>query len=385
MRVDDAIMGRPLRVAYVLTQDRGGPADVTVTLARTLDESEDVDVRLFGPRPARGAETIEHLLEPVSVASKGSVRAMRATRAAILAWRPDVVHAQDRRSGLLCARLGSTRRRAHRPVVLHTYHGVPDDVTSEWFVDGSGARPSAYTLATLTADAVVARQVERTVVPSPSMGTFLHRRLHVPAQRIVHVDNGLTLPPASPPRHVRRLLTVGLLVERKAVGDLLDALALGLRQGLPGLADLTLQIAGDGPLRSPLEQRAARPDLAGRVSFLGFRSDVPQLLATADAVVLPSHMEQQPLALIEAMGAGKLLLATDTGGVRDMLRDVGAGAVVVPPGDITALARGLSQLARTSDPTGAGTAVAAAARSRFSAEASAKTHLSLYRSLVPRV
>lgn len=372
-----------MRVAYVLTQDRGGPADVAVTLAHTLAAGPDVEVRLFGPEPARDPGRVRDLLEPVSVDTKLSLAAMRQARAGLLRWRPDIVHAQDRRSGLLCARLGLSHRRPDRPRVVHTYHGVPDDVSERWFAHRGGPRPSSYTLATLAADAIVARQVACTVVPSASMGTFLTDRLRVPADRLEHIDNGLVLPEANPPQRVRRLLSVGLLVERKGYADLLDALAMGRRERLPGLDDLELLVAGDGPLRSELEARAARLGLAGRVSFLGYRHDVPALLSATDAVVLPSRMEQQPLAIIEAMGAAKLVVATAVGGVPEMLAEAGPGALVVPPGDVRALAQALSGLTRVADPAVAGRALAALARRRFSADATAAAHLALYRRLLP--
>ncbi|HEX8870271.1 MAG TPA: glycosyltransferase, partial [Lentzea sp.] len=107
-----------MKVAFLLTQDRGGPVDVTVKLAAALRDSGEAEVRVFGPKPARDAHLVDH--EEISVPRKGDLKASREARAALRAWRPDVVHAQDRRSGLVCAGLGDI------PVV-HTYHGVPDD------------------------------------------------------------------------------------------------------------------------------------------------------------------------------------------------------------------------------------------------------------------
>ncbi len=157
-----------MRVAYLLTQDRGGPVDVTVHLAAALQASGEAEVRVFGPVPARDADLIDGRHEEISVPRKGDLRGSRRARAALRAWRPDVVHAQDRRSGLVSAGLGGDI-----PVV-HTYHGVPDDVGELWFRGIPRApRPSAYTMTVLAADALVARRVDRTVVPAPAMGRFL--------------------------------------------------------------------------------------------------------------------------------------------------------------------------------------------------------------------
>lgn len=124
------------RIAYLLTQDSGGPVDVTVRLAAALAKSGDAEVRVFGPRPRRGAELIDPFFEETLVMRKGDMVAARQARAALKAWRPDVVHAQDRRSGLVSAALATTGTK-----IVHTYHGVPDDVAEPWFRNVRGATP----------------------------------------------------------------------------------------------------------------------------------------------------------------------------------------------------------------------------------------------------
>lgn len=359
------------RIAFLLTQDRGGPVDVTVRLAATL-AAEGLDVRVFGPVPARGASSLEGLHEELAVADKEDFAAAGRARAAIRAWRPDVVHAQDRRAGLVAAGLRFARGR--RPALVQTYHGVPDDVAEPWFRGERGAAgPSAYTRTVLAADALVARVLDRTIVPAEAMGTFLRRRLRVPAGRLLHVDNCVSPAEPEPPRGpVRHLVFAGLLVERKGLLDLLAALA------LPGVLppDARLTVVGDGPQRAEAE-RAAR-QLAGRVTFLGFRPDVPVLLATADALVLPSTMEQQPLVVAEAMAAGKPVLATATGGVPAMLDVPGAPTFLAPPGDVPALADRLRALFAEPDPGRLGRLLAERAHVRYRPEACARRHLALY-------
>jgi glycosyltransferase involved in cell wall biosynthesis len=359
-----------MRVAYLLTQDRGGPVDVTVRLAATLIDSGEAEVRVFGPPPARGAALLRGHHEEISVPRKGDWAAGRRTRAALRAWQPDVVHAQDRRAGLVSTGLRSC-------AVVHTYHGVPDDVGEPWFRGIPGAAsPSAYTRAVLTADAIVARKVDRTVAPAPAMGRFLTDRLRVPVRRLAHIDNCVDATsvrlPAGPVRH---LVFVGLLVARKGVLDLLTALA------MPGVtpADARLTVIGDGPQRAEAEESAAAGPLAGRVEFLGFRADVPDLLLACDALVLPSSMEQQPLVVAEAMAAGKPVVATDTGGVSDM---VGAPRYLAQPGDVPGLADRLRALFADPDPANTGRLLAERAQSRFTPEVCARRHLELYRELV---
>ncbi|KJK52332.1 glycosyl transferase [Lentzea aerocolonigenes] len=350
-----------MRVAFLLTQDRGGPVDVTVRLATALQAS--TEVRVFGPKPARDAHLIDH--QEISVPRKGDLKASREARAAIKAWRPDVVHAQDRRSGLVCAGLSDI------PVV-HTYHGVPDDVSEQWFRAARPPRPSMYTMTVLAADALVARRVARTIVPAPAMDKFLRERLRVPAQRITHIDNCVTIGDAEPPTTpVRRLLFVGLLTERKGLPILLEA----LRGALP--RDVTLTVAGDGPLRAKCEELARGLP----VEFLGFRADVPELIGKHDALVLPSTMEQQPLVIAEAMAAGKPVVATDTGGVADMLDVPGTALRLAAPDNPASLAKQLRALFADPDPAVTGRLLAKNARERFSSEVCAQHHLELYREL----
>jgi glycosyltransferase involved in cell wall biosynthesis len=95
-----------------------------------------------------------------------------------------------------------------------------------------------------------------------------------------------------------------------------------------------LVLAGEGPLDQALRAQA---DAAGiRMRFLGQRGDVPALLASADVVVVPSLWEGQPLIVQEALRAGRPLVASRTGGIPDLTGE--DAAVLVPPGDATALA-----------------------------------------------
>ncbi|MDT8910141.1 glycosyltransferase family 4 protein [Amycolatopsis sp. PS_44_ISF1] len=367
------------RIAYLLTQDRGGPVDVTVRLAATL-LAERAEVRVFGPVPARGAESLGEHHEHLLVADKGNLAAAARARAAIREWAPDVVHAQDRRAGLVIAGLRPGRRRGG-PVLVQTYHGVPDDVAEPWFRGERGsAGPSAYTRAVLAGDAAVARVLDHTIVPAEAMGRFLRRRLRVPAGRLSPVGNCVELAEPSPPAGpVRQLIFVGLLVPRKGILDLLGALA---EPGvLPEGARLT--VVGDGPQREAAERAAQSPPLRGRVAFLGFRPDVTDLVADADALVLPSTMEQQPLVVAEAMAAGKPVVATDTGGVAELLGPDGR-PYLVPPANVPALAQRLRELFTDPDPGRLGARLADRARQQHDPRVCARRHLELYAALAER-
>ena len=221
------------------------------------------------------------------------------------------------------------------------------------------------------------RALDRVVVPSLTMARFLRERLKAPSLRIQHIDNGLPLPPARPrDRPVRTLLFVGLLLERKGLLDLLEALA--RPDVMP--EDARLLIAGEGPERAAVERRVADPVLAGRVSLLGFRTDIDDLLEQADALVLPSRMEQQPLALVQAMAAGRPVLATRCGGVPEMV--AGLPAVLAEPDDVADLARALRRLFADSDPGRTGELLAEGAHGMFSIDRAVDAHRALYADLV---
>lgn len=141
-------------------------------------------------------------------------------------------------------------------------------------------------------------------------------------------------------------------------------------------------IAGDGELRDELLCNAREAGISRAVDFLGFWKDLREVYAAADVVVLCSDDEGSPIALIEAMAAGKPVVATRVGGVPDVIVD-GVSGVLVPPRDPQSLADAL--LALIADPTRAA-ALGAAARARvfsqYSIAASlAKTEV-VYRQLL---
>jgi starch synthase (maltosyl-transferring) len=137
-------------------------------------------------------------------------------------------------------------------------------------------------------------------------------------------------------------LFVGRLEYQKGLDTLLAALA------LPPVAtrrDLHLVIAGDGPEREQmLAAIAANPELSGRARWLGRRADVPNLLATADFLVLPSRWEGMPNIVLEAMAARRAVIATAVEGSEDLVV-AGQTGWLVAPGDAPALALALHEAA----------------------------------------
>lgn len=144
-----------------------------------------------------------------------------------------------------------------------------------------------------------------------------------PPGRATVVHNGLRLPPPTAPEAIRALraelaagsarpllIAVGRLDAVKGFDILLRALA--------GL-DARLVLVGDGDERASLETLAGTLGVAGQVNFLGWRQDIPALLAAADLCVIASRSEGFPLVMVEALHAGTPLVSTDVSGVRELL------------------------------------------------------------------
>jgi len=132
-----------------------------------------------------------------------------------------------------------------------------------------------------------------------------------------------------------------VLTEWKGLHVLLEAMT-RVKQ-----SDAVLELMGvahpkDGAYAAALEQRAAEPDLAGRVRFLGFVADpLARVRDWSVAVSASIDPEAGPLTALEAMSVGVPFVATDHGGVTELLGDAG---LLVPPGDVDALADAISRL-----------------------------------------
>jgi glycosyltransferase involved in cell wall biosynthesis len=153
---------------------------------------------------------------------------------------------------------------------------------------------------------------------------------------------------------IRRVITIANLRPEKSHETLIAAAPL-LQRTHP---DLRYLIVGDGSRRAELEALARVKGVDGLFEFLGHREDVPQLLADADAFVLPSRSEAFPNCLLEAMAAGLPVVASAVGGILDLV-EPGRTGILVPPSDAQALAAALRTL--TADPAQA-RAMGAAAR-----------------------
>jgi glycosyltransferase involved in cell wall biosynthesis len=202
------------------------------------------------------------------------------------------------------------------------------------------------------------RHTSLRIAVSEDVAEILRKREHVPEDKLAVIPNGVDVDRfkagGNERQQVRAELglsgdavvvgTVARLVEPKALHIMIRAVA--------QVADVDprvrLLVVGDGPLRADLERCASDLGITERVIFTGMRSDIPGLLAAMDIFALSSISEGLPVSLLEAMAAGKPIVATRVGGIPEAVTDR-RECLLVEPGDAKALADGIMELIRKPD------------------------------------
>jgi len=165
-------------------------------------------------------------------------------------------------------------------------------------------------------------------------------------QRLVVIGNGLApeLFAAAEPVLPRRpgTLRVGMIARMNSYAKKHIVFLRAAARLREKFEKLEFVLAGDGPLRSQLEQEAERLGLGGRVNFLGDRRDIPAVLASLDVSVLPSQSESLSNSILESMAAGVPVVATKVGGNPELV--TAERGELVPPDDDSALAAALGKL-----------------------------------------
>lgn len=194
---------------------------------------------------------------------------------------------------------------------------------------------------------LVAAGVDQYIAVSAAVAQQLSHSFNVPAAKVRMIHNCIPLSPHNRPvnQTLRTtlnqgtgypiILSIARLDEQKGHKFLLEAMS--------HIPEAILVLAGSGPERAALEAQAQALAIADRVCFLGHRTDVPDLLACCDLFVLPSLYEGLPLSILEAMAAGKPVVASAVGGSPEAVLD-GESGLLVPPGDSVALAKALKCL-----------------------------------------
>lgn len=200
----------------------------------------------------------------------------------------------------------------------------------------------------LKLDRLTSRMAVGSVCVSSGVSRFSREAGGLDPDRLTVIPNGIDPSPfdAAEPVHRASIsvpddaflaLAVGRLDAQKGLPDLLDA----AEQVASARANWRLAIVGDGPRRDWLVERlASRPRLAGRVQWLGRRSDVPGLMRSADLLVHPALWEGMPNVVLEAMAARLPVVATSVEGSEDLVVS-GRTGWLTPVGDPPELARAI--------------------------------------------
>jgi glycosyltransferase involved in cell wall biosynthesis len=225
----------------------------------------------------------------------------------------------------------------------------------------------------------IARNTTAWVANSRAIATDL-TRWGVPDERIHAIPNGIGIPKDERPtgNGVVRFVSMGRLDVEKAVDQTIRAFA-----ALPAETPACLTILGDGPCRTELEALSRRLDQDRRIAFPGAVSDVTPYLREADVYLSTSLSEGMSNALLEAMSHGVIPVVSRVSGAADVVEDNVSG-LLFPAGNEAVLAARLGEaLSMAADRRHAmGEAARTATRGRFSLDAVAQRHLTLYAELV---
>jgi len=325
--------GRKPHVLLLVTlAEVGGAQSYVADLVPALTPDFDVTVAAHGEGPLRervreaGASFVplrfvRRALSPLDLVGLFEVWLL------CLRLRPDIVHANSSKAGAL-GRLAALLAGVHHRVF--TTHG--------WaFAAAEGRAARLYTfvercLRPLTSTVICVSERERRRGVEARACTA-RRALVIPNAVDVtrfgpHRGNGVGGPV--------RLVSVGRLAAPKDFATLIEAVA-ALPRG-----SVCLDVLGNGPQREELEALVSAHGLDEWIAFRGTVADVAPELARADVFVLSSRSEGMPMSVLEAMAAGLPVVASDVGGIRELV-DAETG-ILVPPADATALAEALARL-----------------------------------------
>jgi glycosyltransferase involved in cell wall biosynthesis len=338
-------MGGPaLHVAYLTAGLRERGYDTTLvagSLARGEDSMDFVAEQL-GIR-------VEHIAElRRDISAVHDLRAVLSLARMIRRERPTILHTHTAKAGAVGRLAALLAGGARPPIVVHTFHG---HVLRGYF-------GPVRTFGFRQLERWLARMTTALVAVSPEVRDDLVKLGVAPRDRFTVVRLGIRLDERVADRdgrdETRRVLgigpdcfTVGWIGRMTAVKRTSDVLLAFKRLRERGV-DARLCMVGDGPDREPLERRAHELGIMRNTLFLGYQEDVAPFYAAFDAMILPSGNEGTPVSAIEALAAGRPVVATRVGGVPDVVRD-GEDGFLVDTGDVDTLADRLVQLAEDSD------------------------------------
>ena len=314
----------PLRIAHVISSD-GGIGGAEMVLAEICRygsrvEWQQVVLQPFGRN--ENAARLQELCGPAPVLSsgwrrhdpRGASRPLLWTRAALNTFRPNIVHAHLFHASVLVAALPS--KGAIR-VLTHHNGSVFRDVGPRW-----RSRPDRW----------AARRYDHVVGVSEAVTDFLCHSYGLDSDKLSTIRNGWSGTPLPPSPEPGLVVSVAHLRPEKGQDLLLRA----FRDVASSQEVARLVLVGDGPLREYLKAMAQSLGLDDRVEFVGYVKNVWPYLQRAAVYTQPSRSEPLGIAALEAMAAGRPVVASATGGLIELV--TAETGILVPPNDPDALA-----------------------------------------------
>lgn len=254
--------------------------------------------------------------------------------------KPDIVHTHTAKAGTLgriAAKLTGV------PVIIHTFHG---HVFHSYF----GFFKSKFFL---WLERLLAKFTNVIITVGEQQRREIIQYKVAEPEKVVSISLGLDLKPFVSTKTdqnklrrelslPRQTLLVGIVARLVPIKNHLCFLE-STRLILQNFDNVRFLIIGDGELKTYLEQKARDLGLESRVIFMGFQHDLVKIYTGLDIVILSSFNEGLPVALIEAMAAGKPVISTNVGGVGDLILD-GDNGLLVPSNDPMALAEAILYL-----------------------------------------
>lgn len=367
------------RVLHLITRFLDGGAEKTTlnTLEALADADREYDLRLgvgASHDTDRLASVCESGIETVVFDSIRHYNPVAACVAVVSVARYlsaddiDLVHTHSTEAGII-GRFAA--RLADVPIVVHEIHGDPITADRNALLNASIRRLEQVAAKTTTTLVVKSENIKQ---------TYLDRGIGTPDQyrTIYHGVDLTAFREAEPERSDADpiLLYAGRLSRGKGLFDLLNA-ADRLREE----HSFKLLVAGSGPLADELSDRIGRNGLSDTVELLGYRDDIPALMASADVFVLPSYREGTPRVVTEALAAGTPVVATDIAGIPEQVEDGRTGRLV-KPGATEELTSVLSRLVADAETRAEMGKHASESVDKFSLEQSQEAFRDLYEELL---
>jgi glycosyltransferase involved in cell wall biosynthesis len=328
----------PLRVMFLTTSmPLGGAETLLVNLVRRLDRQRFLPSLCCLKAPGVLGESLRHEIPLFGGLIRGKYDLAVVPRLARLfrAERIDALVTVGAGDKMFWGRIAA--RIAGVPVVCCALHstGWPDAVGR------------------LNRSRLLARWTDAFIGVAAAHGRHLHAVERFPADKVRVIPNGVDVEAFAPREaaDVRAALRlrpaaplVGIVAALRPEKNhaLFLRAAAAVRRRVP---EARFLVIGDGPERARLEQLSARLGLAGAVHFLGSRRDVPRLLAALDVFVLTSHIEANPVSILEAMAGGKPVVAPNVGSIGESVIDGQTGYLTAPDDEADVVRRVVELLA----------------------------------------